>query len=329
MPTSNQIVIKMELRVKSEDFENKTRICSMRHSLLFLLLMALLPIGIASEAYATNKARAECVSTVYATYYPLGYDPALGKYLSDTERNGLAPAVEISIGFRSLCNYLVSDLKLQQFKFTLKIKGYRNGIEIPLLKSVDFLPLGASLSFSVPGIAPGDYTANLLVQDISTPNSGRREIDLNQFIAVYSLTPSPTPTARKTTSSFRSLYNSETVWVVGSSAKVYACWSARVRSLKLQVKVRGKWISKTSAKFSKNPTLCSGKFPWVAKYSWPVDEYGDVPRKGSRGRNLMVRQYASGLKNMSSVSRIVYASNSDRIQDGLDVIEDELDLSLR
>jgi hypothetical protein len=300
----------------------------MRQSLLFLLIAALLPIGIASEAYATNKARAECVSTTHATYYPLGYDPALGKYLSDTERDGLAPAVEISIGFRSLCNYLVSDLKLQQFKFTLKIKGYRNGIEIPLLKSVDFLPLSARLSFSVPGIAPGDYTANLLVQDISTPNSVRQEIDLNQFIGVYSLTPSPTPTVSKTTSLFRSLYNTETVWIVGSSAKVYACRSARVGSLKLQVKVRGKWISKTSAKFSKDSSLCSGKFPWVAKYSWSVDEYGDVPRKDSRGRNLMVRQYASGLKNMSSVSRIVYASNSDRIQDGLDILNDELDSGL-
>lgn len=303
--------------------------CSMRQSLLFLLITALLSFGITSEAYATNKARAECISTTLATYYPLGYDPALGKYLSDAERDGLAPAVEISIGFRSLCNYLVSDLKLQQFKFTLKIKGYRNGIEIPLLKSVDFLPLGASLSFSVPGITPGDYTASLLVQDISTPNSSRQEIDLNQFIGVYSLTPSPTPTARKTTSSFRSLYNTETVWVVGSSAKVYACWSARVGSLKLQVKVRGKWISKTSAKFSKDSSLCSGKFPWVAKYSWSVDEYGDVPRKGSRGRNLMVRQYTNGLKNMSSVSRIVYASNSDRVQDGLDILNEELDSGLR
>ncbi len=301
----------------------------MRQSLLFLLITALLPIGIASEAYATNKARAECVSNNLVSYYPLGYDPALGKYLSDTERDGLAPAVEVSIGFRRLCNYLVSDLKLQQFKFTLKIRGYRNGIEIPLLKSVDFLPLGASLMFSVPGITPGDYNGTLIVQDILTPNSVRQEIVLDYLIRVDSLTPSPTPTSVKPTSSFRSFYNTEAVWIVGTPAKVYSCWSAQVKSLKLQVKVRGKWISKTSAKFSKDSSLCSGKFPWVAKYSWSVDEYGDAPRKDSRGRNLMVRQYASGLKNMSSVSRIVYASNSDRIQDGLDVIEDELDLSLR
>lgn len=69
--------------------------CSMRQSLLFLLITALLSFGITSEAYATNKARAECISTTLATYYPLGYDPALGKYLSDVERDGLAPAVQI------------------------------------------------------------------------------------------------------------------------------------------------------------------------------------------------------------------------------------------
>lgn len=300
----------------------------MNRSLLFLIIAALIPFGVISEANAANYGRAECVSNYLVSYYPLGYDPALGKNLSDSERNGLAPAVEISIDFRKLCNYLASDLKLQQFKFTLKIKGYRNGSEIPLLKSVDVLPSGASLSFSTPGIAPGDYNGTLLVQDILTPNSVRRELDLDYLIRVYSLTPSPTPAARKTTSSFRSLYNTETVWVVGSSAKVYACWSARVGSLKLQVKVRGKWISKTSAKFSKDSSLCSGKFPWVAKYSWSVDEYGDVPRKGSRGRNLMVRQYAKGLKNMSSVSRIVYASNSDRVQDGLDILNEYLNPGL-
>ena len=301
----------------------------MNRSLLFLIIAALIPFGVISEANAANYGRAECVSNYLVSYYPLGYDPALGKNLSDSERNGLAPAVEISIDFRKLCNYLASDLKLQQFKFTLKIKDYRNGTEIPLLKSVDFLPLGASLMFSVPGITPGDYNGTLIVQDISTPNSVRQEIALDYLIRVYSLTPSPTPTSVKPTSSFRSLYNTETVWIVGRSAKVYSCWSARVESLKLQVKVRGKWISKTSAKFSRNASLCSGKYPWVAKYSWVPDEFGKLAVKGTRARYILVRERSATKRSTSPLSVIMYASNSDRIQDGIDVINDLFDTSLR
>lgn len=300
----------------------------MRGRLLFLLVATLIPFGITSGAFAADKARAECVSNYLVSYYPLGYDPALGKNLSDTERNGLAPAVEVSIDFRKLCNYLASDLKLQQFKFTLKIKGYRNGTEISLLKSVDFLPLGASLMFSVPGITPGDYNGTLIVQDISTPNSVRQEIVLNYLIRVYSLTPSPTPTSVKPTSLFRSLYNTETVWIVGTPAKVDSCWSAQVKSLKLQVKVRGKWISKTSAKFSKDPTLCSGKYPWVAKYSWAPDEFGELAVKETRARYILVRERSATNKATSPVSRIIYASNSDRVQDAMDAVDDLIDTSL-
>jgi hypothetical protein len=288
--------------------------------------MALLPYGIASEANAASDTRAECLSTDYVSYYPLGYDPARGKYLSEAERNGLAPAVEVSLNYRRVCNYFATDLKLEQFRFLLKIKGYRNGTEIPLLRSVDLSTLGASLTFSVPGLGQGEYTGTLIVQDISTANSNRREIDLNQIIRVYGSTPSPTPT--KAVSAFRNLYSTDSVWIVGNSAKLYSCWSSQIKALKLQVKVRGKWISKTSAKFGKDLALCSGKYPWAAKYSWSVDEYGEVPRPGSRGRNLMVREFAPGLKSVSSVSRVVYASNSDRIQDGIDAINDELDLSL-
>jgi hypothetical protein len=298
----------------------------MRQRLSLVLIVALLPFGIVAEANAANTARAECVSTNSVNYFPLGYDPALGKYLSEAERNGQAPAAEVSISYRSLCNYFAADLKLEQFKFLLKIKGYRNGTEIPLFKSVDLSTLGASLLFSVPGITLGDYTGTLIVQDISTLNSDRREIDLNQFIRVYGATPSATPT--KPTSAFRNLYKTDTVWTVGTSAKVFSCWSSQVKDLKLQVKVRGKWISKTSAKFAKESALCSGKYPWAAKYSWSVDEYGEVPRLGLRGRNLIVREYANGLKSVSPVSRIVYATNSDRIQDGIDAINDEIDLSL-
>ena len=288
--------------------------------------MSLLLFGIVSEANAASDTRAECVSTNNFSYYPLGYDPALGKYLSEAERNGLAPAVEVSLSYRGVCNYFATDLKLEQFRFLLKLKGYRNGAEIPLLKSVDLSTLGASLTFSVPGLGQGEYTGTLIVQDISTANSNRRDIDLNQIIRVYGSTPSPTPT--KAVSAFRNLYNTDSVLVVGNSAKLYSCWSSQRKALKLQVKVRGKWISKTSAKFGKDSALCSGKYPWAAKYSWSVDEYGEVPRPGSRGRNLLVREYANGLKNVSPVSRIVYSSNSDRIQDGIDVLDDELDLSL-
>lgn len=294
--------------------------------LSIVLLVALLPFGISSEANAASDTRAECVSTNNVSFFPLGYDPALGKYLSEAERKGLAPAVEVSLSYRGVCNYFATDLKLQQFKFLLKIKGYRGGIEIPLLKSVDLLTLGANLTFSVPGLIPGEYTATLIVQDILSSNSNRREIDLNQFIRVYGATPSPTPT--KQNSTFRNLYNTDTVWIVGNSAKIYSCWASQVKDLKLQVKVRGKWTAKTSAKFAKDQSLCAGKYPWAAKYTWTVDEYGEVRRPSSRSRNLLVREYAGGAKNVSPVSRIVYANNSDRIQDGIDAINGELDSSL-
>ncbi len=184
----------------------------MRQRLSLVLIVALLPFGIVSDANAANTARAECVSTSRVNYFPLGYDPALGKYLSEAERNGLAPAVEVSISYRRVCNYFATDLKLEQFRFLLKIKGYRNGTEIPLLKSVDLSTLGASLAFSVPGLGQGEYTGTLIVQDVSTANSDRREVDLNQIIRVYGATPSPTTT--KAVSEFRNLYNTDSVWIV-------------------------------------------------------------------------------------------------------------------
>ena len=301
----------------------------MKRTLIGFLIVGLIPFGISSKAIAAGNSRADCVNPILASYYPLGYDPQLGKYLSEAERNNLDPAVDIGISYRGLCNFLPSDIKLQQFKFTLKIDGYRNGVDIPLWKSFDLYTMGADLLFRVPGISPGNYTGTLLVQDVSTTGFGRREIKLDQFIKVYSSIPSPSIAPAKPTSSFRSLYNTDTVWVVGNTVKIYTCWSTQVKSLKLQVKVRGKWISKVSAKFGKDATLCSGKHPWVAKYSWSVDEYGEIPRTGERSRNLIVREYAAGLKDINAVSRVIYANNADRLQDGLDLLGEDLDLNLR
>jgi len=301
----------------------------MKRTLIVVLMVGLVPIGIHSEAFSANSARGDCVNTILASYFPLGYDPQLGKYLSEAERNNVDPAVDIGITYRGLCNYTPADLKLQQFKFKLRIDGYRNGLEIPLWKSLDLDIMGANLMFSVPGILPGNYTGALLVQDVSTPGSARREIKLAQIIRVYSPSPSPSPAPTKPTSSFRNLYNINTVWIVGSTVKIFSCWSAQVKSLKLQAKVRGKWITKASATFGKDATLCSGENPWVAKYSWSVDEYGEIPRKGERSRNLIVREYASGLKNINLVSRVIYANNEDRLQDGLDLVGNDLNLNLR
>jgi hypothetical protein len=86
---------------------------------------------------------------------------------------------------------------------------------------------------------------------------------------------------------------------------------------------RGKWISKTSAKFSKDPTLCSGKYPWVAKYSWAPDEFGELAVKGTRARYILVRELSATNKATSPVSRIIYANNSDRVQDAMDAVDDE------
>lgn len=313
---------------------NVKKVLTKEGALVLILSLTLFVLGITTEAYAATDTRADCVSTNTVSYFPLGYDPALGKYLSDVERKGLSPAVEVSISYRGLCNYQQADIRLQQFKFFLKIKGYRNGIVIPLLKSVDLQSVGASLTFSVPEITPGNYTGTLMVQDISILNSGTREIDLNQFIRVSgsasSPTPTPTPSATgKLNSSFRNLYDIDYVWIVGGTAEVYSCWSNKPKSGALQVKVRNYWKTKATGKVVKDSKLCSTGFPWAIKYLWAVDEFGEIPRANSKSRLIMAREVVNKTIITSPVSRIIYASNNDRISEGLSSLDKDLGLSLR
>ena len=294
----------------------------MKRALLIIIGSAVILFGITSEAHAAMDARADCVSINSVSFLPLGED--------------LVPIVEVSISFGRLCTYSRTDIELPQLKFLLKIEGYRNGIEIPPLKSVDLQSLGASLSFSVPEITPGNYTGTLLVQDISVSNSSRREIDLNQFIRVSgnasTSNPSPTPTPNsplKQNSSFRNLYDLDYVWIVGSTAQVYSCWTSKPKSGGLQVKVGSSWKTKATGKIVKDSKACSTRFPWAIKYQWAVDEFGEIPRANSNSRLIMAREIVNKTIKTSPVSRIIYASNNDRISEGLALLDKDLGLSLR
>jgi hypothetical protein len=268
-----------------------------------------------------------------------GYNLDLSPYLSSEEKSNKSPGLAISISWGPRkCESELSKLNVAQFDVQLSISGYSKSELIPeTTKRILSSELATyEYYFRLPAIKPGKYYAEVLVRDLTYSRSPYfnllGESDFSVEATPTKPTPtkpiSPTPTPTKPISPFRSLYKDKSVWIVGYSAKMYSCWSSQVKALKLQVKVRGKWITKSSAIFGKDPSLCSGKYSWVAKYSWIVDEYGEVPRPGSRSRNLMVREYAAGQKNVSVVSREVYASNSDRIQDGIDAINGEFDLNL-
>jgi hypothetical protein len=126
--------------------------------------------------------------------------------------------------------------------------------------------------------------------------------------------------------------DADTVWIVGYDVNGFSCWSlsSGKRIPTLQVKISGRWVSKAKAKLSKNSSMCRDKkYPWLAIYNWKVDEFGTTPHAGSSARDLMVREYlpkfGSEKAFVSDVfTKQVYSSNSDRIKDGMKVLEEEL-----
>lgn len=113
------------------------------------------------------------------------------------------------------------------------------------------------------------------------------------------------------------------VWIVGSNVNGYSCWSLSSNQVpSLQIRVRGKWVTKSKAKLTKNSKLCESKFPWLATYSWIVDELG-TPSKKNRAYDLFARQRIPKTKNFKGyVSppflKQVYRNREEHMNDLLD-----------
>jgi hypothetical protein len=111
----------------------------------------------------------------------------------------------------------------------------------------------------------------------------------------------------------------DTVWILGTDVNGYGCWSLSSSKLipTLQVKVNGKWVTKSKAKLSKDRELCSDpKYPWVAKYRWIVDELGETPHGGNSARDIVAREYLPKYGNSKPFAgtpfvKQVYRSESD------------------
>jgi hypothetical protein len=122
------------------------------------------------------------------------------------------------------------------------------------------------------------------------------------------------------------------VWIVGTDVNGYGCWSlpSSKRIPTLQVKVRGKWVTKSKAKLSKKSSLCSDKkYPWVATYHWIVDELGETPHGGNLARDIVAREYLSKVGSSPAFAgtpfvKQVYRNNEDLMSDYSSVINEEL-----
>jgi hypothetical protein len=143
---------------------------------------------------------------------------------------------------------------------------------------------------------------------------------------ILSLIMSPSTAAEK----LMPIDDTESVWIVGTDVNGYGCWSLSSSKLvpTLQVKLRGKWVTKSRARLSKSSALCSDPdYPWVAKYRWIVDELGETPHKGNLSRDLVAREYLPKIGNSkvfagSAFVKQVYRSRADLLSDYESVVTD-------
>lgn len=123
------------------------------------------------------------------------------------------------------------------------------------------------------------------------------------------------------------------VWIVGTDVNGYGCWSLPSAKFipTLQVKVRGKWVTKAKAKLSKKSTLCADKnYPWVATYHWIVDELGATPHGGNLARDIVAREYLPKSGNSNAFAgtpfvKQIYRNEEDLMSDYSSVIYEALD----
>ena len=143
---------------------------------------------------------------------------------------------------------------------------------------------------------------------------------------VLGLTASPSFAAEK----LMAIDETGSVWVVGTDVSGYGCWSLPSTKFipTLQVKVRGKWVTKTRAKLSKKSSLCvDKKYPWVATYQWIVDELGDTPHGGKLSRDIVAREYLPKIGSSKAFAgtpfvKQVYRNEDDLMSDYSSVIDE-------
>ena len=145
---------------------------------------------------------------------------------------------------------------------------------------------------------------------------------------VFCLTVTPTFAAEK----LMAIDDTGSVWVVGTDVNGYGCWSLPSAKMipTLQVKIRGKWVTKSKAKLSKKSSLCSNKkYPWVATYHWVVDELGETPHGGNLARDIVAREYLPKIGSSPAFAgtpfvKQVYRNNDDLMSDYSSVIDEAL-----
>ena len=158
------------------------------------------------------------------------------------------------------------------------------------------------------------------------------KLRLGSFLSIATLllglTANPSFAAEK----IMAIDDSGSVWIVGTDVNGYGCWSLPSTKLvpTLQVKVGGKWVTKTKAKLSKKSSLCANKkYPWVATYHWVVDELGEIPHGGNLARDLVAREYLPKIGSSTSFAgapfvKQIYRSEDDLLADYASGINDLL-----
>lgn len=151
---------------------------------------------------------------------------------------------------------------------------------------------------------------------------------LSIMILLLGLTISPSFAAEK----LMRIDDTGSVWIVGTDVNGYGCWSLPSSKMipVLQVKVRGKWVTKSKAKLSKKSSLCRDKkYPWVATYHWKVDELGETLHGSNLSRDIVVREFLPKIGNSPAFAgtpfvKQVYRSEDDLMSDYSSVIDEAL-----
>lgn len=315
--------------------------------LINLFLLPALFVTVLNSVLPTNAmaaSGADCLTVKTIRFDRLGYNLDLAPYLSQEQKANKEPALAVIVNWGDKgCSIDTAALKVEQFNFILRISTYKNNVDVPLEgKPTSVLTFDSSksstfeLTFRIPGIQGGRHQPVLFVEDLK--NIPFQEVSLTSsysFDVASTPTPSPTPSPSSTpsisasSSPYTNLYKQDTAWTVGNKVRVFNCWSGKPKNTKLQVKIKSKWITKVSGKIAVDSQLCGSKTLWATKYVWSIDEFGEIAKSGSSGRYLMVRELVNGTIKTTPISKLVYASNNDRIQDGLNALDDLLGLELR
>jgi hypothetical protein len=158
------------------------------------------------------------------------------------------------------------------------------------------------------------------------------KLKIGSILSAVSLTLAITISPSFAAEKLMPIDDTDSVWIVGTDVNGYGCWSLSSSKLipTLQVKIRGKWVTKAKAKLSKSSTLCSDTdYPWVARYRWIVDELGEAPHVGNLSRDLLAREYLPKFGNSKAFAgaafvKQVYRSQADLMSDYASVLNEAI-----